>query len=88
MRQDPKGYAATCDALAEAQAAELTKDHKSELLVTGDEDAVAPAQSVRGMADKIAGSRAEICVGCGHWTTVEKPEECAALLAKFYAQRM
>jgi len=37
---------------------------------------------------KIAGSRSEILRACGHWTTVEKPEECAALLAKFYAQRM
>jgi len=88
MRQDPEGYAATCDALADAQAAELSKITSPTLLVTGDEDAVAPAQSVRGMADKIAGSRAEILRGCGHWTTIEKPEECAALLAKFYAQRM
>jgi 3-oxoadipate enol-lactonase len=88
MRQDPEGYAATCDALADAQAAEIVRIGCPTLLVTGDEDAVAPAQSVRGMAEKIAGSRAEVLRGCGHWTPVEKPEECAALLTRFYAQRM
>ena len=88
MRQDPEAYAATCDALADAQAAELTKIASPTLLVTGDEDAVAPVQSVRAMADKIAGGRTETLRGCGHWTPVEKPEECMALLTRFYAQRM
>lgn len=88
MRQDPEGYAATCDALAEAQAADITRISRPTLLVTGDEDAVAPPQSVRGMGEKIARSRVEVLRGCGHWTPVEKPEECAALLSQFYAQRM
>jgi pimeloyl-ACP methyl ester carboxylesterase len=88
MRQDPEGYAATCDALADAQAAEITKISRPTLLVTGDEDAVAPPQAVRGMGEKIARSRVEVLRGCGHWTPVEKPEECTALLAQFYAQRM
>ena len=39
------------------------------------------------MGDKIAGSRVEVLRGCGHWTPIEKPEECAALLRRFYAQR-
>jgi pimeloyl-ACP methyl ester carboxylesterase len=25
---------------------------------------------------------------CGHWTMVEKPEECDDLLRRFYARRM
>jgi pimeloyl-ACP methyl ester carboxylesterase len=25
---------------------------------------------------------------CGHWTMLEKPEECDGLLRRFYAQRM
>jgi pimeloyl-ACP methyl ester carboxylesterase len=88
MRQDPEGYAATCDALAEAQAVDITRISRPTLLVTGDEDSVAPPQSVRGMGEKIARSRVEVLRGCGHWTPVEKAAECSALLAQFYAQRM
>lgn len=88
MRQDADGYARTCDALADAQAADLGKIDCPALLVTGDEDAVAPPQSVRAMAQKISRSRVEVLRGCGHWTPVERPEECVALLNQFYAQRL
>jgi len=48
---------------------------------------VAPAQSVRHLGTRIAGSRVEVLPRCGHWTPVEKPEECTALLRSFYARR-
>jgi len=65
-----------------------TENSESTLLVTGDEDGVAPPQSVRLMGEKIAGSRVEVLRGCGHWTPLEKPEECVGLLQRFYSQRM
>ena len=86
MGQDPDGYARTCEALAEAQAADTSRIACPTLLVTGDEDAVAPPQSVRMMAQKIAGSRLEVLRGCGHWTPVERPEECVSLLNRFYSR--
>jgi 3-oxoadipate enol-lactonase len=88
MRQDPEGYARCCEALAEAQPAEASRIACPTLLVTGDEDGVAPPQSVRAMGEKIAGSQVEVLRGCGHWTPVEKPEECIDLLRRFYARRM
>lgn len=88
MRQDADGYARTCDALANAQAADVAKIVCPVLLVTGDEDIVAPPQAVRQMASKIAGARVEILRGCGHWTPLEKPEECNELLRQFINQRM
>jgi pimeloyl-ACP methyl ester carboxylesterase len=88
MRQDPGGYARTCDALAEAQGAETARILCPTLLVTGDEDAVAPPQSVRALAERIAGAQLEILRGCGHWTPVEKPDECIAALRRFYERRM
>jgi pimeloyl-ACP methyl ester carboxylesterase len=88
MRQDPDGYARTCDALADAQAADTSKIACPTLLVTGEEDGVAPPQSVRMMGEKIAGSRVEVLRGCGHWTPLEKPDECVGLLQRFYMQRM
>jgi 3-oxoadipate enol-lactonase len=83
MAQDPDGYARSCEALAEAQAADTAKIVCPTLLVTGDEDAVAPPQSVRMMGQKIKGSRVEVLRGCGHWTPVEKPEECISFLGRF-----
>jgi 3-oxoadipate enol-lactonase len=88
MRQDPEGYARTCDALADAQAADTSKIGCPTLLVTGDEDVVSPPQAVRQMATKIDGARVEVLRGCGHWTPIEKPEECAELLKQFLHQRM
>ena len=88
MRQDADGYARTCEALADAQPADASKIACPTLLVTGDEDAVAPPQSVRMMGEKIAGSRVEVLSGCGHWTPLERPDECVGLLQRFYMQRM
>ena len=88
MRQDPEGYGRTCEALADAQPADTTKIDCPVLLVTGDEDVVAPPQSVRQMVAKIAGARVEVLRGCGHWAPIEKPEECSDLVRQFLNQRM
>lgn len=86
MRQRASAYARSCDALAEMQAADTMRIDCPALLVTGDEDAVAPPQSVRAMGDRIKGSKVEVLRGCGHWTPVEKPEECISLLNGFYSR--
>jgi len=88
MRQDPEGYARTCDALAEAQPTDPSRVGCPTLLVTGEEDMVAPPQSVRALGAKIAGAQVEVLRGCGHWEPVEKPEDCIALLQRFYSRRM
>jgi 3-oxoadipate enol-lactonase len=85
MRQDPDGYARSCEALADMQPADTAKIDCPALLVTGDEDVVAPPQAVRMMGAKISGSRVEVLRGCGHWAPVEKPDECIQLLKHFYA---
>ena len=55
MRQDPDGYARSCEALAEMQAADTSRIDCPTLLVTGDEDAVAPPQAVRMMGEQDRG---------------------------------
>lgn len=87
MRQEPEGYARTCEALAEMEPADIARIECPTLLVTGDEDAVAPPQAVRMLAERIAGSRVEVLRGCGHWTPVEKPEACTDLLTRFLLER-
>jgi 3-oxoadipate enol-lactonase len=89
MRQDPEGYARSCEALADAKAAAVDHIEAPTLLVTGDEDAVAPPQAVRAMAERLAhvqgGVRVVVLNRCGHWTPIERPEECARELRDFLA---
>jgi pimeloyl-ACP methyl ester carboxylesterase len=88
MRQDSDGYARTCDALAEAAAAAVDRIEAPVLLVTGDEDGVAPPQSVRAFAEKLhsaKGARVVVLPRCGHWAPIERPEECVRELRDFLA---
>ncbi len=90
MRQDPDGYARTCDALAEAAAAPVERIEAPVLLVTGDEDGVGPPQQVRAFAEKLyaaKSTRVVVLQRCGHWTPIERPDECARELRDFLAQQ-
>lgn len=83
LAQDPEGYARTCEALAGAQAADVARIEAPVLLVTGDEDAIAPPQATRTLASKMSNARAEILPRCGHWTPIERAAECRALVRGF-----
>lgn len=83
MRQDPAGYARSCFALAEAPAAAVETIEAPALLVTGDEDAVAPPQAVRAMAERMRSARVVVLNRCGHWTPAERAEDCARALRDF-----
>jgi pimeloyl-ACP methyl ester carboxylesterase len=85
MRQDPEGYARSCEALAEAQPVDPAAIKAPTLLVTGEDDPVAPPQTVRAIGDRIRGARVVVYPRCGHWTTYERPEECARELRDFLA---
>jgi 3-oxoadipate enol-lactonase len=88
MRQDADGYARTCDALAEASPAAVERIEAPVLLVTGDEDGVAPPQQVRVFAEKLhsaKSTRVVVLPRCGHWTPIERPEECARELRECLA---
>ena len=83
MRQDAEGFAATCEALAEAQAAELRLIRCPVLLVTGRDDTVAPPGAAQAMADKLKNAGLQVIDDCGHWTPIEKPAECSRHFASF-----
>lgn len=83
MRQPAAGYAQSCAALADAQAAAVEKIAVPTLLITGDQDAVAPPAVMQAMAKAIAGSQQVVLAGCGHWTTFEQPQECMREMSKF-----
>jgi pimeloyl-ACP methyl ester carboxylesterase len=83
MRQDVEGFAQTCEALASATAADLRMIRCPVLMVTGDEDGVAPPSSAHSMAEKLKQASVKVLERCGHWTMIEKPNECSKLLSEF-----
>ena len=84
MRQNPEGYARTCEALAAAKSADLSKIKCPTLLITGDEDGVAPPKAVQKLNKEIKNSNMLVLHGCGHWTPIEKPVEVNEALMNFY----
>lgn len=86
MRQPSEGYAQSCEALAASQSATLESISVPVLLVTGDQDGVAPAANVQAMAERLANASMVVLPGCGHWTTLEQPQRCAEELEAFYAR--
>ena len=84
MRQDAEGYARNCEALAAANSTNLSKIKCPTLLMTGDEDGVAPPANVQKLSRAIKRSKVTILNGCGHWTPIEKPSEVNAALMNFY----
>jgi 3-oxoadipate enol-lactonase len=91
MRQEGEAYGRTCEAMAEAVSAAVEAIELPVLLVTGDEDGVAPPQAVRAMAERFHRARSMRVVvmpSCGHWTPIERAEECQRELRDFLsAQR-
>ena len=86
MRQSGEAYARSCEALADAQAADVSPCRLPVLLVTGDEDGVAPPQVVRALAERFhnaTSARVVVLPRCGHWTPIERHEECARELRDF-----
>ncbi len=84
MRQDAEGYAATCEALADATAADAARIGCPTLLITGDEDGVSPPPAVQRLGQAIAGAKVVTLGGCGHWTPIEKPAAVNEALFNFY----
>ena len=83
MRQDPEGYALTCEALSHAVAADVAAIATPTLLITGDEDGTAPPAAVRSLKNDIAGARLQLLDNCGHWATFERPDAVSAEILNF-----
>lgn len=83
MRQDAEGFAQSCEALADAKAADLRLIRCPVLVVAGDEDAIAPPGVAQALVDKLRGARLKVFERCGHWTPIERPLECGKLAAEY-----
>jgi len=84
MRQDPEGYARTCEALAESTDPDLGRIASPTLLLPGREGAVGTPLMAERLNREIANSVVRVIEGCGHWTAIEQPEETARALDEFF----
>jgi 3-oxoadipate enol-lactonase len=83
MRQDPQGYALTCEALAGAVDADFSRIRCQTLLITGEDDAVGPPAMVQKLAAELTNATVEVLAACGHWSPIEQPERVTALIERF-----
>jgi len=84
LRQNPEAYALSCEALARAERAAPEKIACRSLLITGDEDVVAPEDNVRTLAGQLDDAETLILESCGHWTLTEQPGPVIDAMNKFY----
>ena len=68
--------------------AALPHIHVPTLLITGEQDRVAPGSAIERMAGKIHGSRWVQMPGIGHWQNLEAPDAFDALVLDFLHQRV
>lgn len=80
LRQDASGYAAHCQALSSAKAADLARVACPTLLIAGETDPVAPVAMAEQMMQKLSHGQLEIIPGVAHWMMMEAPTRSAELL--------
>ncbi len=85
MRQDPRGYAVHCRALARAERYPPMKIRVPVRLVTGAEDRVAPPAMAEALHRALPFSRLTILPGVGHWPMLEAPAAARAAVAQTLA---
>jgi pimeloyl-ACP methyl ester carboxylesterase len=85
LRQDPEGYARSCEAVAEAVGADLKRISCPVLLVAGSDDTVSPPAVTEKVAAELSRARTVVLEKCGHWLTLERPFEVNAALSDFLA---
>ncbi len=88
MRQNPEGYAKSCEALSKAAAYAVENINVPTLLVAGDTDPVAPPSMSTGLRDRIPDASLTVMERCGHWITLEKAQESSRKLSDFLQTHM
>jgi 3-oxoadipate enol-lactonase len=83
FRQDPRGYAACCEALANAAGPACTDIRAPALLIAGSEDKTSPPELSETLAKEIPSARVEVIPDIGHWHAVEAAGQVTAALRDF-----
>ena len=80
----PEGYAASCRALAEAKAISHRDVEVPVLLLVGDEDKTTPLPMSKTLYKNFPNAELVVLPNCGHWATIEKPNEVNGAILKFF----
>jgi len=86
LRQDPEGYARSCESVAESVGADLSRITCPVLLIAGSDDTVSPPAASQNIARELRDARVEVLDGCGHWMTLERPMAVNEHLAAFLSR--
>lgn len=79
-RQDPNGYAAHCEALGNARAADHARITCPTLLIAGELDPVAPVAMAKALDQNIPNTTLEVLTGISHWMMIEDPDRTNDLM--------
>jgi 3-oxoadipate enol-lactonase len=83
MSQDREGYALTCEALADATAANADAIACPVLLIAGEDDLTAPLLSVFALAQRLPDSRVVVVARAAHLPLLEQPAPVTTALLEF-----
>jgi pimeloyl-ACP methyl ester carboxylesterase len=83
FRQDPHGYAACCEALADAAAPEYGRVQAPTLFIAGSDDKVSPPEVSEAFAKETSSGSVEIIPDVGHWHAVEAAGQVTSALRAF-----
>jgi pimeloyl-ACP methyl ester carboxylesterase len=84
MRQNPHGYAWSCEALSQAVAIHPRRIAAPASLITGNADAVNPPSVAQALADGLRGAQFSTVDRCGHWAPIEAPQESNQRVLDFF----
>ena len=84
QRTPAEVYAAYCELLAAHKAYDLAALPMRSLLVTGDEDTVAPVALIERMKVALPCAAMRVLPACGHWAPLEAPHELTAVLREHF----
>ncbi|KAF7588389.1 hypothetical protein BBP40_005749 [Aspergillus hancockii] len=83
--QNPKGYAALCNAIANAPEIDYSAVKTPFLLIAGEEDKSVPLEGCQYIFDRVSSTdkKLEVLAKVGHWHCIEAPEEVGKAIAQF-----
>ena len=85
LGNDPRCYAAHCEALLRADADRLLSDVRCPvLLIAGDKDPTAPVARVEALAAKLPGSKLAVIPDGGHAMQLDRPDLVSDTLRDFF----
>jgi 3-oxoadipate enol-lactonase len=88
MSNDPKCYAAQCQALLDGSAkADQTSIRCPTLILVGDQDTVTPLANARAITAAVPSARIRIVPATAHLTMAERPELFNALVLEFLVRK-